>query len=195
MKKILVAYPTNSGTTPEVARRIGEQFPKDAFQVDVYPLEQVASLQGYEAVVLGAPMIVGWHRAALRFLKQHQAALATLPVALFVTCISLTQTADKQIDGIPLVVDPDLPKAPASPGKLSFREHHTTPANYLSPVFKAAPAVRPLSVAIFGGRLDMYRLKWYQALFVMLIIQAQPGEKRNWKAIEAWASGLSALFA
>lgn len=194
MKKILIAYATNSGTTPDVARRIGDQFPKEHFQVDVLPLDQIAALDGYDGVVLGAPMIVGWHRAALAFLKQNQAALSRLPVALFLTCISLTQTGETQVDGAPLFIDPNLPKAPAKAGRLSFRERHTSPANYLRPILKAAPAVRPVSVAIFGGRLDLYRLKWYQTLFVMLIIRAQPGEKRNWKAIEAWAAGLPALL-
>jgi hypothetical protein len=33
-------------------------------------------------------------------------------------------------------------------------------------------------------------MKWWQAPFVMFIIQAQPGDKRNWQAIETWAGGL-----
>jgi menaquinone-dependent protoporphyrinogen IX oxidase len=135
-------------------------------------------------------MIMGWHRGALGFLKKHQAALAQIPTALFITCISLTQTSETVVDGIPVTVDPSLPKPPARPGKLSFKERYATLANYLRPILKAAPQVRPASLAIFGGRLDMYRLKWWQALFVILVIQAQPGEKRNWKAIETWASGL-----
>ncbi|MEW5868582.1 MAG: flavodoxin domain-containing protein [Chloroflexota bacterium] len=193
MKKILVAYATNSGTTADVARRIGEQLQKHGHQVDVFLLEEIPSLEAYEAVLLGAPMIVGWHRAARAFLKQHQARLAQIPVALFVTCMSLTQTNTAQVDGVPVSVDPDLPKPPARQGRLSFKERYATVENYLRPVLKVAPQVRPISVAFFGGRLDLYRLKWWQSLFVLLIIQAQLGDKRNWPAIEAWADSLAEL--
>jgi hypothetical protein len=43
---------------------------------------------------------------------------------------------------------------------------------------------------MFGGRLDYGRMKWWAVLFVMLIIQAPPGDRRNWPAIRSWAAGL-----
>jgi menaquinone-dependent protoporphyrinogen IX oxidase len=190
MKKILVAYTTNSGTTADVARAIGEEITKTCAQVDVLPLEKITTLDGYNAVALGAPMIMGWHRGATAFLKKNQVALSKIPVALFVTCMSLTQTGETQVDGVPVMVDPTLPKPPKQPGRLSFKENYATVTNYLRPILKAAPQVKPVSVGFYGGRLDMYRLKWWQALFVMVIIQAAPGEKRNWDAIRAWARKL-----
>jgi hypothetical protein len=33
-------------------------------------------------------------------------------------------------------------------------------------------------------------MKWWQVPFVLLVIQAMPGDKRNWKAITEWAGGL-----
>ncbi|MFZ6027121.1 MAG: flavodoxin domain-containing protein [Chloroflexota bacterium] len=194
MNKVLVTYATNSGTTADVARAIGEEIEKSGAQVDVLPLERVTTLAGYAAVVLGAPMIMGWHRAATAFLKKHQQSLSKVPVALFVTCISLTQSGETQVDGTAITVDPALPQAPKQPGRLSFKERYTTVGNYVRPILKAAPQAKPVSVGIFGGRLDMYRLKWWQALFVMAIIQAQPGEKRNWDAIRSWAGQLAALL-
>ncbi len=73
MNKILVAYTTNSGTTEEVAQAIGEELGKRGNAVDVRRLEEVTSLEGYQAVVVGAPMILGWHRAAREI---REAALA-----------------------------------------------------------------------------------------------------------------------
>lgn len=194
MKKILVTYATNSGTTAEVAQKIGEEIQATGAQVEVLSLEKISSPAGYDAVVLGGPMIMGWHGAALGFLKKHQAILAKIPVALFVTCISLTRTGETQVEGIPVMVDPTLPRPPAREGHLSFKERYATLGNYLRPMLKAAPQVKPVRVAFFGGRLDMYRLKWWQALFVILVIQASPGEKRNWKAIGEWARSLVALM-
>jgi len=187
MKKILVTYATNSGTTTDVAQAIGEEIVKTGNEVDVLPLEEISSLENYTAVAIGAPMIMGWHRSATKFVKKNNQALSKVPVALFITCMSLTQTGESQVDGVSITVDPKLPVAPKQSGKLSFKEKYSTVTNYLRPILKASPNVKPINVAFFGGRLDMYRLKWWQALFVMAIIQAPPGEKRNWEAIRAWA--------
>jgi menaquinone-dependent protoporphyrinogen oxidase len=188
--KILVGYTTLSGTTAEVAQAVGEELGKQGAQVDVRLLEEVKDLEAYDAVVLGAPLIVGWHRAATRFYKQHRSVLSRKPLALFIMAMSLTQTGEQQVDGTPVTVDATLAKPPAHEGRLSFKERYATVTNYLRPILKAAPEVKPLNVAFFGGRLDYYRLKWWALLFVMLIIQVQPGERRNWEAIRAWAAGL-----
>lgn len=190
MKNILIAYTTNSGTTEEVARAIGEELDKKGNAVRILRLEEVTSLEGYQAVVVGAPMILGWHRAAQKFVHQHHQELAKLRVAYFFTAMRLTQTGESQIDGIPLSIDPYLATPPAKAGRLSLAERYATPANYLKAAIKAAPGVKPVSVGFFGGRLDMYRLRWWQALFVMVVIRAQPGDKRDWDFIRAWAAGL-----
>ena len=154
-------------------------------------LEDVTSLEPYSTVIIGAPMIMGWHRAALKFVKQHKEALSSKRVAYFLMAMSLTQTEDTQVDGVPLFVDPALPVAPKRPGHLSFRENYATPAKYVRPVLKAASSVKPVSVAIFGGSLALFRLKLLQMLFVMLVIRAQAGEKRNYPVIRQWAAGIA----
>jgi hypothetical protein len=108
---------------------------------------------------------------------------------------SLTKTGEAQIDGIPLCIDPYLPKAAKKPDRLSYRERHATVSNYLQPVLKAVPQVKPVGVGFFGGRLDMYRLKLWQKLFVLLIIQAPPGGSIDVVFIREWATGLFANLA
>ena len=49
-------------------------------------------------------------------------------------------------------------------------------------------------MGVFGGRLEYGRLPWWAVLFVMLVIQAPAGDRRNWDAIRAWAAGLPAAF-
>jgi menaquinone-dependent protoporphyrinogen oxidase len=190
MNKILVAYATNAGSTADVARTVGEELQKTGAQVDVLPLEQVTDLSSYQSVVLGAPVIMGWHPGATAFLKKNQPALSKVPVALFLTCVNLTQTDETSVDGVPVFVDEKLPTAPQNAGRLSPKERHTTVNNYVQPILKAAPAVKPVSVGVFGGRLDIDSLSIFQKLFVIVIIQAKSGEKRNWDAIRAWAGGL-----
>ena len=83
MKKILVAYVSMAGSTAEVARAVGEELARDGSQVDVLPLDQVQSLEGYNGVVVGAPLILGWHRDALRFLRKHRKDFERIPLAVF----------------------------------------------------------------------------------------------------------------
>ena len=192
MKKVLVAFGTNSGSTAEVAQAVADELGKAGAQVDVRRLEEVGDLEEYDTVVVGAPMILGWQRAALKFLRKHKAQLSTKKTAYFMTAMSLTNTGDTSVDGVPVYIDEGLAKMPKQAGKLSFRESYATVSRYLRPVLRAAKTVRPLSVAFFGGKLELFRLKPLQMLFVMLVVGAQPGDLRNWDTIRGWAGELRA---
>ena len=191
MRKILVAYSTNAGSTVEVAQVVGDELVKAGAQVDVRTIKDVTSFEEYGAVVVGAPMIMGWHLPAVNFVKKHEQVLSKLPVAYFLTAMSLTQVEYQDFEGISISVDPRLAKPPKNPGRLSFRENYATVKNYLPTALKAAPMVKPVSVAFFGGKLDIMRLRLWQKLFVMIVVQAQPGDYRNWTFIREWANDLN----
>jgi len=58
--KILIAYISKTGTTEEIAKRIGEILSargaeKNA-EIEVAPLDSVGSLQGYDRLILGSPI-------------------------------------------------------------------------------------------------------------------------------------------
>ena len=194
MKRVLVAYATFAGSTTEVAQVVGEELGKVGLRVEVLPIGEVREVQGYDAVVVGAPMILGWHRQALSFLRRHREALQRTPLAAFVTAMSLTQTGETSVEGVPITLDEQLPKAPHSPGRLSYRERYATLANYCRPILKASRPARPVSIGMFAGRMEYGRLKWWAVLFAMVIIQASAGDRRNWPAIRAWAAGLPSIF-
>ncbi len=139
-------------------------------------------------------MIMGWHRGALGFLKKHRQDFQRIPLAVFALAMSLTKTEEKNVEGVPVCVDEKLPKPPVKEGSLNFRERYTLLSNYLRPILKAAGTRKPVSIGVFGGRLEYGRLKWWAILFVMLIVQAPVGDKRNWPVIRAWAAGLPAAF-
>jgi menaquinone-dependent protoporphyrinogen oxidase len=195
--KILVAYASNAGSTAEVAKVVGEELAAGGAAVDVRPVTGLggSDVAGYDAVVLGGPMILGWHRDAERFLKANHTLLSRVPLALFITAMALTKTDGGAPAGIPLFIDPKLPKAPRNPGRLGLKERYATVGNYLRPVLKAAGGAQPVSVALFGGKLDFGRLKFVQMFFVMLILAAQPGDYRNWDAIRGWARETGAQIA
>lgn len=190
MKRVLVTYATMAGSTAEVAEAIGEELKKSGLDVDVKPIAEVEALDGYAGVVVGGPMILGWHRTALRFLKRNRKAFETMPLAVFVLAMSLTKTGEGGMEGMNLFVDTELAKAPKSEGKLSFRERYATISNYLRPILKASRPFKPASIGVFGGRMEYGRLKWWAVVFAMVIVQAQAGDRRDWTAIRSWAAKL-----
>jgi menaquinone-dependent protoporphyrinogen oxidase len=193
-KKVLVAYATMTGSTADVAQAVGDELGRSGLRVDVVPIGEVNDLRGYDAVVVGAPMILGWHRSALRFLRRHRATLQHIPLAVFVMAISLTQTGEASVGGLPITVDEGLPKPPRAPGRLSYRERYAKLSNYCRPILRATHPAKPCSIGVFGGRLEYGRLKWWAVLFVMVIIQAAAGDRRNWDAIRSWAAGLASAL-
>ena len=60
MKRVLVAHATNAGSTQDVAEAVGEELRKEATQVGVRRIDGAFGVEGYDAVVVGAPMIMGW---------------------------------------------------------------------------------------------------------------------------------------
>lgn len=194
MKRILVTYATYSGSTGEIAEAIAGELTNNGNEVVTSRIEEATSLDSYDAFIIGAPMITRWHDPAIRFIKKNRDVLRQKPVAYFFTAMSLTQTGETNLDGVQIYTDTALVKAPRNPHRLGFKENYATIKNYLRPVLKSAPEIKPVSAGFFGGKLEYFTLKWYALVFVMLIIQASPGDKRNWDEIKTWASGLPSLF-
>jgi menaquinone-dependent protoporphyrinogen oxidase len=108
VKKILVAYTTNAGSTQEVAETIGETLSQDGVQADVCRIKDVGDVSAYDAVVVGGPMIMGWHKTTLKFLRKHQRDLSQVPVAYFLTAMKLTKTSDADLGTVSIYQDPAL---------------------------------------------------------------------------------------
>ena len=124
-------------------------------------------------------MILGWHRAALRFLRKHRGDWRKIPLAVFVMAMSMTDMGETPGDGLDVYIDEELPQAPKTRGRLTLRERYANARNYVRPIRRAIHPARPASIGIFGGRLDYGRLKWWAVLFAMLIVQARAGDRRN----------------
>jgi len=191
MSKVLVTFSTNSGSTEAVAQAVAAELNQAGHEAVVRRIADIRDLGEYEAVVIGAPMILGWQSSARRFVRRHQAELATKKVAYFACAMRLTAWEGQHLPSAPLVLDANLAEPPEKPGSLSLKERFTTTGYYLKPMLGAAPQVMPLSVAFFKGKLEMFRLKWYQAAFVMIVVQAAPGDYRDLEFVKAWARSLS----
>jgi menaquinone-dependent protoporphyrinogen oxidase len=82
--KILVSAASKHGSTMEVAEAIGRVLDDAGLDADVKPLEEVGSIDGYDAFVLGSAVYVGrWLPQATAFVSDHAEQLRGRPTWLF----------------------------------------------------------------------------------------------------------------
>ncbi len=164
--KVLVAYATFAGATAGVAEAIGQEMGAgEGTQVDVRPVKKVDGLASYDAVVVGSAIRAGQvHPQALAFLQANADALARVPVAYFVVCLTMKEPTE---------------------------ENRCTVAAYLDAVREKVPAVQPVDVGLFAGAMDPKTLPLVARL-IMKAMKAPPGDYRDWDAIRDWARSLRA---
>lgn len=82
--KVLVTAASRHGTTAEIAQIIAGVMRTSGLTVDVMAPEEVASVDAYDAVILGSAVYAGhWLEPAKAFVVRHHQELADRPVFLF----------------------------------------------------------------------------------------------------------------
>ena len=110
-KSILLAYATRYGSTQEVAETIAAALREAGLEVDIQPMQEVKTLDHYDAVVLGAAIYnARWHPDAHQFLSQHQETLRQRPVAIF--ALGPLSTSDAAMQRSRRQLDKELEKYP-----------------------------------------------------------------------------------
>jgi menaquinone-dependent protoporphyrinogen oxidase len=160
---VLVGYATTYGSTQEVAEAIAATLREHGLEVDCQPASKVRALDGYSAVVLGAPLYMfRWHKDAINFLSRHREALKERPVAVF--ALGPLHDVEKEWQDVRAQLDKVL---------LKF------------------PWLKPVALGIFGGKFDPTTLRFpYNLLPAMK--QMPASDIRDWTAIRGWASDLAA---
>ena len=160
-KSILVAYATKYGSTKEIAEAMADAMRKHELEVTAQPARQVRSLEGFDAVVLGAPLFMyKWHKDARRFLSKHHKALKSLPVAVFAAGPSFNGD-EKEWLGAREQFDKELALFP-----------------WLDPIAKE----------VFGGKFDPTLLGFP---FNKTLKDIPAADLRDWDAIAKWGEELA----
>jgi len=168
--KVLVAFASTHGSTQEVAGVVAASLRERGLAVEVRRAREVRSLDGYDAVVLGAPLYMfRLHKDALRFLARHQETLS---------------------DGLPVAIFAGGPFA-AEDGKAGVDEGVWQEVRkQLEQEMVRFPWLRPVAVEVIGGKFDPSRLRFPWNLLPALR-NMPPSDLRDWEAIRAWAGRLA----
>lgn len=162
--QVLVAYASKYGATKEIAEKIGQVLKDAGFAADVLPVGRVTDVGSYKAVVLGSAVFIGnWRKAAAKFLKANEKALAERPLWLF------SSGPTGKGDPVELVKGWRFPQA-------------------LQPV---ADRVRPVDIALFQGALDSKKLGFITR-WMIKNVKSPVGDFRDWNAITRWAGTIAA---
>lgn len=82
--RVLVAVASQHGATREIADLIGATIAERGIETDIREVEHVASLDGYDAVVVGSAVYMGgWIKSARAFVERHAQELAARPTWMF----------------------------------------------------------------------------------------------------------------
>jgi menaquinone-dependent protoporphyrinogen oxidase len=162
-KKVLIAYASTHGSTEEIAETVAATIREGGLAVDLQPARNVRTLEGYQAVVLGAPIyLFHLHKDALRFLSRYQKEFTGgLPIAIFA--------------GGPIEIDKD-----------QWEEIR----KQLDQELAKFPWLRPIAVEVVGGKFDPTRLHFPWNL-IPAMKQMPPSDLRDWDDIRRWASTLA----
>jgi menaquinone-dependent protoporphyrinogen oxidase len=192
--RALLVYATRHGSTQEVAAAVAEELRAAFAVVDIHDAKAAPPPAGYDAVVVGGPMIMGWHKDAQKYVKRHTNQLDAVPFALFVTAASLTEDGVDAVQGMPIAKDPWLVKKPRNADRLSRKERYALPRHYVGDILKACAPAQPRTVALFAGSLDLTTMNLFEKLFVLLVIGATPGDGRHMDFVRSWAAETAATL-
>ncbi|HMK65689.1 MAG TPA: flavodoxin domain-containing protein, partial [Thermodesulfobacteriota bacterium] len=166
-KNILVAYASYCGSTGGVAETIGKEVCAQGARVDVRYLKKVDDISSYDGIVLGSSIRNGaWLPEAAEFAKKNQEGLSRIPVAYFLTCITLYRDT---------------------------AENRRVVRNYFNPVLESVSSVHPVDLGLFAGALDYSKMNFLFRTIMKSKMKKQDipeGDYRNWESIRAWARGL-----
>ena len=161
---VLVAFASKHGSTAEIAEAIVAELRQSGLRADCVAADDVASLEPYDAVVLGSAVYMKrWRAEARRFLRKHAGALAERPLWIFSSGPTGPPAADK-----PAWTEPRRTIQRAE--RLGARDHVVFGGRV--PVDAHGPAAR----AMANGTPEEYR------------------DRRDWDGIRAWADGIAAAL-
>ncbi len=166
---VLVAYASARGSTREIVQHIADRMAVSLGGVECRSVDEVESVSGYEAVVVGSAVHnQRWLPAAGQFFDRHAPELAKRPVWAF--NVGMADALPKPLRQRAAALQ-QARLAGAMPPDIQLQGHRMFSGVYTS---DQMPAPLRVLFRLMGGRF---------------------GDLRNWAVIDAWADDIAAELA
>jgi len=167
-KNVLVAYATRHSSTAGIAEKIADVLCERNHRVDLRYVENVSSIEGYDAVIVGSAIYeFNLLPVATEFIERFKLRLASMPVAYFFGCAGLKEDTEENQEGVLI---------------------------YINPVLTKYPDIVPVDIGRFGGGVDFSRLNAFEKMIINFIGVTESEDWRDWAKIGAWAEKVSGLI-
>ena len=163
---LLVVFASRHGATAEIAARIATRLVESGASVDVRLVNEVETLDPYDAVVFGAPVYdQSWPPEASAFVAEYRDALAARPLWLF------------------------------SVGSFGDTKRLIGPLTHKEPrdIEEIRAAVRPREYRVFQGVIRKHQWPFWSRVFYHAF-GGRFGDHRDWPTIDAWADRIAAAL-
>jgi menaquinone-dependent protoporphyrinogen oxidase len=134
--RILVTYATRNGSTAGIAQAVGKELQSAGYNIDVTEIRSVTTLEGYHAIVIGAPLYMGKVIDIGKFVGRYREQLSGLPIAAFAVGFAPVSKNPGQVEDSMKALNASLaPLSPVAsglfagmldPDKLSFIQRKMT---------------------------------------------------------------------
>jgi menaquinone-dependent protoporphyrinogen oxidase len=160
---LLVVFASRHGATAEIAARVATRLVEAGASVDVRLVNEVETLDHYDAVVLGAPVYdQSWPPEANAFVAGNREALAARPLWLF------------------------------SVGAFGDTKRLIGPLTHKEPkgIAEIRAELRPREYRVFQGVIHKHQWPFWSRLFFHAF-GGRFGDHRDWAEVEAWADAIA----
>lgn len=160
---LLVVYASRHGATAGIAARVATRLVDSGASVDLRLVNEVETLDHYDAVVLGAPVYdQSWPPEANAFVAGNREALAARPLWLF------------------------------SVGAFGDTKRLIGPLTHKEPkgIAEIQAEIRPREYRVFQGVIHKHQWPFWSRLFFHAF-GGRFGDHRDWTEVEAWADAIA----
>jgi menaquinone-dependent protoporphyrinogen oxidase len=156
--KLLITYASKCGSTADIAKSMGNVLVEKGYEVDILPVNEVKSIDGYAGILAGSAVRVGaWLPEAVEFIKNNQTTMQKIPTAIFtVHGLNWENTSASE----------------------ALRKNYTTAVNQL---------ITPVDEVFFDGKIDYSAMTFLEKMLCKTVKAAEE-DRRDWGVINGWAA-------
>jgi menaquinone-dependent protoporphyrinogen IX oxidase len=176
MTKALIVFDTISGSTREMAEIIRNEMKN--ISVNISRVDDVMSLDGYDAVIIGSPIrFGGFTKKIKRFIKKYRNGLLSKKVIIYFSSLYIINLKEEEQPAVTLYIDPTLKMQMISKREATTMDKTHSLGCYYKTILKQTAGIIPVATAFFNGRLDLHKLNFFLRIFMKIVTSLTSKER------------------